>query len=86
LLCGLDSLSKQQPNISQKAKNIKRTQAKIRSGLRSTKQKNAIHTIKTEQDKNETHILATKKHHRIFIRIYDAEDKAVRTIFPDQTG
>jgi hypothetical protein len=47
---------------------------------------NVIHPIKTEHNKDEQHILATKKHHSIFIRIYNAEDEAVSTIFTNQPG
>jgi hypothetical protein len=74
-------------NFPESKETIKGHARKIKSGFRSTKQKEPANEFEDEEKEVTTHpIRPTIKQNDIFIKIYDVEEDATGLIYSDQTG
>jgi hypothetical protein len=74
-------------NFPESEETIKGHARKIKSGLRSTKQKEPVNKFEDKEEEVTTHpIHPTIEQNDIFIKIYDVEDDTTGLIYSDQTG
>jgi hypothetical protein len=74
-------------NFLESEETIKGHARKIKSGLRSTKQKEPAYKFEDKEEEATAHpIHPTIKQNNIFIKIYDVEDDTMGLIYIDQTG